>query len=568
MSVLDQDEDDSLFQQTEDDHSRCIIHLDIDCFYAQVEMITDPSLVDKPLGIQQKNIVVTCNYVARARGVGKCMFISEAMKVCPDLVLVNGEDLARYRRVSMGVYTTLVRETGCEVERLGMDENWVDVTRLVAGRMRLEQGQVEEKQKDLKNLVGLECRGGCGCRARLITGGLIAQELREKILTEHQLTVSAGISYNKLLSKLSGGLNKPNNQTVLGPAGLGSVLGEEMVVTQIPGLGRRTGELLETEAIRTVGELRTADLGLVMRAGLGEREARTVKELCWGRDSSAVKMSGRVSSIGLEDRFKGIQDKAGVREKVVWLLGRLGTLLAEDGRQATTLRVTLRDLHKDRESKKFHKESRQSKVSPRLFLIEDGGLKSSAVLELTDLAVSLVGKMVTFSQPFHLTLLGLALTDFVEPKESKGSIKRFFSPTKLQQSDKGERQETGEGSLLNNNSVVRNKRKLSFEDEGRQKTQKVEHSSRSCPKDIDLDVWSSLPSNIQEEILRDSPPAPSSSAGGSSSSASCPGDVDPEVFCQLPHDIQQELIATNKQKQNLTARNKKNNSIKNYFSVK
>ena len=564
-----------MFQQTEDDHSRCIIHLDIDCFYAQVEMITDPSLVDKPLGIQQKNIVVTCNYVARARGVGKCMFISEAVKVCPDLVLVNGEDLARYRRVSMGVYNTLVRETGCEVERLGMDENWVDVTRLVEDRMRLEQGQLEEKQKDLENVVGLECRGGCGCRSRLMTGGLIAQELREKILAEHQLTVSAGISYNKLLSKLSGGLNKPNNQTVLGPAGLGSVLWEEMVVTQIPGLGRRTGELLETEAIRTVGELRTADLGLVMRAGLGEREARTVKELCWGRDSSAVKMSGRVSSIGLEDRFKGIQDKAGVREKVVWLLGRLGTLLAEDGRQATTLKVTMRDLHKDKESKKFHKESRQSKVSPRLFLIEDCGLKSSAVLELTDLAVSLVGKMVTFSQPFHLTLLGIALTDFVEPKESKGSIKRFFSPTKLQQSkeekrspEKGERQETGEGSLLNNNSVVRNKRKLSFEDEGRQKTQKVEHSSRSCPKDIDLDVWNSLPSNIQEEILRDSPPAPSSSAGESSSSASCPGDVDPEVFSQLPHDIQQELIATNKQKHNLTARNKKNNSIKNYFSVK
>ena len=80
MSVLDQEEDDALFQQTEDDHSRCIIHLDIDCFYAQVEMITDPSLVDKPLGIQQKNIVVTCNYIARTQGVTKCMYVSEALK--------------------------------------------------------------------------------------------------------------------------------------------------------------------------------------------------------------------------------------------------------------------------------------------------------------------------------------------------------------------------------------------------------------------------------------------------------------------------------------------------------
>ena len=85
----------------EDDTQRTIIHIDVDCFYAQVEMLRDPSLALKPLGIQQKNIVVTCNYVARQRGVGKCQYITEAMKVCPDLVLVNGEDLARYRKVSI-----------------------------------------------------------------------------------------------------------------------------------------------------------------------------------------------------------------------------------------------------------------------------------------------------------------------------------------------------------------------------------------------------------------------------------------------------------------------------------
>ena len=103
MSGEDEDED-MIFQTAPDDshsgpatqqeHSRVIIHIDIDCFYAQVEMVADPSLVSKPLGIQQKNIVVTCNYVARASGVGKCMLVTEALKVCPALVLVNGEDLA------------------------------------------------------------------------------------------------------------------------------------------------------------------------------------------------------------------------------------------------------------------------------------------------------------------------------------------------------------------------------------------------------------------------------------------------------------------------------------------
>ena len=56
--------------------------------------LIDPSLRDKPLGIQQKNIVVTCNYKAREKGVTKCAWIRDAMKICPDLYLVNGEDLA------------------------------------------------------------------------------------------------------------------------------------------------------------------------------------------------------------------------------------------------------------------------------------------------------------------------------------------------------------------------------------------------------------------------------------------------------------------------------------------
>ena len=66
---------------SQDSHSRTILHFDIDCFYAQVEMLRDPSLRDKPLGIQQKNIVVTCNYPARAKGVGKCAYVRDAMQV-------------------------------------------------------------------------------------------------------------------------------------------------------------------------------------------------------------------------------------------------------------------------------------------------------------------------------------------------------------------------------------------------------------------------------------------------------------------------------------------------------
>jgi DNA polymerase iota len=118
-----------------DDHARTIVHIDIDCFYAQVEMKKNPDLRAVALGIQQKNIVVTSNYKAREFGVKKCMLISEAKKLCPDLVLANGEDLHDYRQVSYKV-TNLLHKYSPLVERLGLDENYIDVTTLVNERVK------------------------------------------------------------------------------------------------------------------------------------------------------------------------------------------------------------------------------------------------------------------------------------------------------------------------------------------------------------------------------------------------------------------------------------------------
>ncbi len=132
------------------DRKRVILHFDLDCFYAQVEMIRDPSLRDKPLGIKQKNIVVTCNYVAREMGVSKCSFITDAVKACKGkLVLVNGEDLAPYRKYSQQVFDSLYRygESRCPVEKLGMDENFMDITQLVEEKLRGEREFDDDNEK-------------------------------------------------------------------------------------------------------------------------------------------------------------------------------------------------------------------------------------------------------------------------------------------------------------------------------------------------------------------------------------------------------------------------------------
>lgn len=116
----DMDQDELL--DTCDSHPRTIIHIDIDCFYAQVEEIRNPLLRTKPLGIQQKNIIVTCNYIARQYGIHKLMLLSEAKKLCPQLTLVNGEDLTNYRKMSARIFDILLMFTPF-VEKLGMDEN-------------------------------------------------------------------------------------------------------------------------------------------------------------------------------------------------------------------------------------------------------------------------------------------------------------------------------------------------------------------------------------------------------------------------------------------------------------
>lgn len=107
------------------DDDRIIIHFDYDCFYASVVENENPALKSVPLAIQQKQIVVTCNYEARRRGLYKLQLITEAKKVCPDIVIVLGEDISRFRDASKELYKFLTQAVWSgRAERLGFDEVW------------------------------------------------------------------------------------------------------------------------------------------------------------------------------------------------------------------------------------------------------------------------------------------------------------------------------------------------------------------------------------------------------------------------------------------------------------
>ena len=109
------------------DESRIIIHFDYDAFYASVVENENPALKSVPLAIQQKQIVVTCNYEARRRGLHKLQLITEAKRICPDAVVILGEDLTRFRNASKELCNFLREQIWSDkTERLGFDELWYE----------------------------------------------------------------------------------------------------------------------------------------------------------------------------------------------------------------------------------------------------------------------------------------------------------------------------------------------------------------------------------------------------------------------------------------------------------
>ncbi|TMW52585.1 hypothetical protein DOY81_002331 [Sarcophaga bullata] len=423
-------------------HQRTIIHLDIDYFYAQVEELRDPSLITKSLGVQQKNIVVTCNYNARALGIKKLMLVTEAKRLCPDLVLVNGEDLTPYRQMSQKIFEFLLDYTPC-VEKLGFDENFMDVSLLVEKREQQKQEQQQQDQDsdgiDLPTVIGhiYPSDGAtlnacsCGCAHRLALGTQIAQEIRKALHEKLGITCCAGISYNKLLAKLVGSQYKPNQQTVLVSSHAEQFMRELGQLNRITGIGQKTESLLIESGVRNVEELQQCELDF-LRKKFGYETAIKLKDLAFGRDTSAVRPTGKPKSIGLEDSCKPISIRTDVEERFRMLLMRLMEQVAEDGRIPICLKVILRkyDAHK----KSSHRETKQANILPSLFrsssCTDTGGpkvmLADGAQEKLLKIIMRLFERVVDMTKPFNITLIGLAFSKFQQRKVGSSSIANFL----------------------------------------------------------------------------------------------------------------------------------------------
>jgi len=233
---------------------RVILHIDMNCFYASVEIAHDESLKGKPLAIagnpeERKGIVVTSSYEARAKGVKTTMPLWEAKRLCPEL-LVMRPNFERYRAASRKIFK-MMAEISPLIEPVSIDEGYLDIT---------------------------------GC-AHFGTPIEIAQGLQNAFMQQLSLPASIGIAPNKFLAKTASDMKKPLGITILRKRDLQTKLWP-LQVGEMHGIGNKTEEKLNELKIYTIGDLANADdYTLKHRLGInGER----LKNRANGIDSRAV----------------------------------------------------------------------------------------------------------------------------------------------------------------------------------------------------------------------------------------------------------------------------------------
>ena len=307
---------------------RIVAHFDVDAFYSQVEELRDPRLVDRPMAVTQKYLIVTCNYPARSAGLSKLMSTQKAKALCPEVVLVSGEDLTPYRACAKKVRAALSRFGTCE--KLGLDECWVDLTAEVerriagggpasdpalAGHRHSCTSRVESNNKHRPQDIRA-VRGDVRVSTveadvveedpvqerRLRVGAAVAAEAREAVRAASGLRMSAGVAHNKTLAKLISGLHKPDDQTVL-PASHAARVVEPLPVRALPGVGHGVEKELASRGVSIASDLRRVPRGDVCE-WLGARVGSKVHDAAWGVDREEVREKPAPSSVTCEDSFR------------------------------------------------------------------------------------------------------------------------------------------------------------------------------------------------------------------------------------------------------------------------
>lgn len=249
--------------------ARKIIHCDCDCFYASVEMRDDPSLRGRPLAVggraDQRGVVATCNYEARRFGIHSAMATAQAMKLCPELVVIPPA-MEKYRIASSQIMAIYQDYTEI-VEPLSLDEAYLDVT------------------------DSPHCKG---------SATLIAQEIRRRIVETVGITASAGVGPNKFVAKIASDWNKPDGLFLVRPEEVDAFVAA-LPVKKLHGVGKVTAEKLNRLGAQTCADLRGWSLDK-LQEHMGSFGVR-LYDLSRGIDHREVNTSRERKSISTEETY-------------------------------------------------------------------------------------------------------------------------------------------------------------------------------------------------------------------------------------------------------------------------
>ena len=274
--------------------NRIILHVDMDSFFASVEVREHPELRGKPVvvgagpkGGTGRGVVSTCSYEAREYGIRSGMPISQAFQLCPHAVFLRG-NLTLYHEVSAHVME-IMSGYAEKIQQVSVDEAYLDVSS--AGTFEAAEVIGRDIMAEIKNKEGITC--------------------------------SIGIGPNKVIAKIASDFNKPNGLTVVKPEEVRPFL-DPMPVAKIPGVGKKSSVRLNRVGILTIKNLADADIQELISI-FGKPGIR-MHELACGIDEGEVKERGERKSIGRDVTFpEDTSDRA--------LIFRTGEMLAEDDYQ-------------------------------------------------------------------------------------------------------------------------------------------------------------------------------------------------------------------------------------------
>lgn len=287
---------------------RTILHVDMDAFYASVELRRRPELADRPVyvGGEHRGVVLSANYRARAFGIEGGMSSAKARRLCPQAVAVP-PDFTAYTEVSAGIGAVFESVTA-QVEMASIDEAYLDVT------------------------AGLRAFGSA--RA-------LGEYLRAVVADEQGITCSVGIGRTKLVAKVASAHAKPDGLIEVPPGAEAAFL-HPLPVDRIWGVGPSTTTRLHRLGIATVADLAGTPVGTLQRT-FGRQQGALLAELAWGRDGRRVTARPGERGVGCQHTFAhDIADPVQLRAELLRVCATVARRMRRAGVLGRVLTVNVR----------------------------------------------------------------------------------------------------------------------------------------------------------------------------------------------------------------------------------